>query len=75
LQDPPKFSQIGIFGFKTNHLATLIRNGAKTWSGLTGLDYPAKTREFFCANQLLTTHLKDSEVGSKVRGKLLHLAN
>jgi hypothetical protein len=24
LQDPPNFSQIGIFGLKTNHLATLI---------------------------------------------------
>jgi hypothetical protein len=24
LQDPPKFTQIGIFGLKTNHLATLI---------------------------------------------------
>jgi hypothetical protein len=23
LQDPPKFIQIGIFGLKTNHLATL----------------------------------------------------
>jgi hypothetical protein len=23
LQDPPKFPQIGIFGLKTNHLATL----------------------------------------------------
>jgi hypothetical protein len=24
-QGPPKFTQIGIFGFKTNHLATLQR--------------------------------------------------
>jgi hypothetical protein len=24
LQDPQKFSQIGIFGLKTNHLATLF---------------------------------------------------
>jgi hypothetical protein len=24
LQDPPKFTQIGIFGLKTNHLATLV---------------------------------------------------
>jgi hypothetical protein len=24
LQDPPKFTQIGIFGLKTNHLAALI---------------------------------------------------
>jgi hypothetical protein len=24
LQDPPKFTQIWIFGLKTNHLATLI---------------------------------------------------
>jgi hypothetical protein len=24
LQDPPKFTLIGIFGLKTNHLATLI---------------------------------------------------
>jgi hypothetical protein len=23
MQDPPKFTQIGIFGLKTNHLATL----------------------------------------------------
>jgi hypothetical protein len=26
LQDPPKFTQIAIFGLKTNHLATLLRN-------------------------------------------------
>jgi hypothetical protein len=25
LQDPPKFTQIGIFGLKTNHLATLAK--------------------------------------------------
>jgi hypothetical protein len=25
LQDPPKFTQIGIFGLKTNHLASLLR--------------------------------------------------
>jgi hypothetical protein len=24
LQDPPKFTQTGIFGLKTNHLATLL---------------------------------------------------
>jgi hypothetical protein len=24
LQDPPKFTPIGIFGWKTNHLATLV---------------------------------------------------
>jgi hypothetical protein len=24
LQDPPEFTQIGIFGLKTNHLATLV---------------------------------------------------
>jgi hypothetical protein len=24
LQDPPKFTQIWIFGLKTNHLATLV---------------------------------------------------
>jgi hypothetical protein len=29
LQDPQKFTQIGIFGLKTNHLATLIRNPRK----------------------------------------------
>jgi hypothetical protein len=27
LQDPPKFTQIGIFGLKTNHLATLPKSG------------------------------------------------
>jgi hypothetical protein len=26
LQDPPKFTQIWIFGLKTNHLATLVLN-------------------------------------------------
>jgi hypothetical protein len=26
LQDPPKFTQIGIFGLKTNHLATLDKS-------------------------------------------------
>jgi hypothetical protein len=25
LQDPPKFTKIGIFGLKTNHLATTLR--------------------------------------------------
>jgi hypothetical protein len=25
MQDPPKFTQIGIFGLKTNHLATLTQ--------------------------------------------------
>jgi hypothetical protein len=24
MQDPPKFTQIGIFGLKINHLATLL---------------------------------------------------
>jgi IS30 family transposase len=24
LQDPPKFTQVGIFGLKTSHLATLV---------------------------------------------------
>jgi hypothetical protein len=28
LQDPPKFTQIGIFGLKTNHLATLTESMA-----------------------------------------------
>jgi hypothetical protein len=32
LQDPPKFTQIGIFGLKTNHLAAL--NGT-LFGGLT----------------------------------------
>jgi hypothetical protein len=27
LQDPPKFTQTGIFGLKTNHLATLDQIG------------------------------------------------
>jgi hypothetical protein len=26
LQDPPKFTQIWIFGLKTNHLATLLQS-------------------------------------------------
>jgi hypothetical protein len=29
LQDPPKFTQIGIFGLKTNHLATLCERGSE----------------------------------------------
>jgi hypothetical protein len=29
LQDPPKFTEIGIFGLKTNHLATLDVEGKK----------------------------------------------
>jgi hypothetical protein len=29
LQDPPKFTQIGIFGLKTNHLATLAQRGVQ----------------------------------------------
>jgi hypothetical protein len=28
LQDPPKFTQIGIFSLKIGHLATLFHNGA-----------------------------------------------
>jgi hypothetical protein len=30
LQDPPKFTQIWIFGLKANHLATLIPNWSKS---------------------------------------------
>jgi hypothetical protein len=30
LEDPPKFTQIGIFGLKTNHLATLLDNENRT---------------------------------------------
>jgi hypothetical protein len=29
LQHPPKFTQIGIFGLKTNHLATQLRTRLK----------------------------------------------
>jgi hypothetical protein len=29
LQDPPKFTQIGIFGLKTNHLATLVTGNSE----------------------------------------------
>jgi hypothetical protein len=29
LQYPPKFTQIGIFGSKTNHLATLLNNSSE----------------------------------------------
>jgi hypothetical protein len=28
-QGPPKFTQIGIFGLKTNHLATLLGSSAE----------------------------------------------
>jgi hypothetical protein len=28
LQDPPKFTQIGIFGLRTNHLASLVQRRA-----------------------------------------------
>jgi hypothetical protein len=31
LQDPPKYTQIGIFGLKTNHLATLPLTPKKSW--------------------------------------------
>jgi hypothetical protein len=30
LQDPAKFTQIGIFGLKTNHLATLMQTIVRT---------------------------------------------
>jgi hypothetical protein len=30
LQDPAKFTQIGIFGLKTNHLATLVLDAKTT---------------------------------------------
>jgi hypothetical protein len=32
LQDPPKFTQIWIFGLKTNHLATLNTTSQKFWN-------------------------------------------
>jgi hypothetical protein len=34
-QDPPKFAQIGIFGLKTNHLATLGYMATKSSPPLT----------------------------------------
>jgi hypothetical protein len=33
LQDPPKLTQIGILGLKTNHLATLFKKRAQKKSG------------------------------------------
>jgi hypothetical protein len=30
LKDPPKFTQIWIFGLKTNHLATLLKIGGRS---------------------------------------------
>jgi hypothetical protein len=30
IQSHPKYTQIGIFGLKTNHLATLIQGGVQT---------------------------------------------
>jgi hypothetical protein len=32
-QGPPKFSEIGIFGLKTNHLATLVSSSKKKENG------------------------------------------
>jgi hypothetical protein len=32
LQDPPKFTQIGIFGLKIYHLANLLKSGHKAES-------------------------------------------
>jgi hypothetical protein len=38
LQDPPKFTQLWIFGLKTNHLATLLgRTGSDQKIGLSGI--------------------------------------
>jgi hypothetical protein len=49
LQDPPKFTQIGIFGLKTNHLATLVVRsaffGAGRFNSLEILDISVLFRE------------------------------
>jgi hypothetical protein len=37
LQDPPKFTQIVIFGLKTNHLATRLSTEKATGAGATKL--------------------------------------
>jgi hypothetical protein len=39
-QSPSKFTEIGIFGLKTNHLATLVFTWIKSWRihGLTGFN-------------------------------------
>jgi hypothetical protein len=43
LSDPPKFAQIGIFGLKTNHLATLINTLATPGkSGVSKLNSECK---------------------------------
>jgi hypothetical protein len=44
LQDPPTFTQIGIFGLKTNHLATQLRM----------LHFGAKFSESFCHTTVQT---------------------
>jgi hypothetical protein len=69
LQEPPKFTQIGIFGLKINHLATLTWRQSlrkriavvKTWSELNSFDglllkMPSKLINF--SQKYLTRHNK-----------------
>jgi hypothetical protein len=44
IKGPQKFTQIGIFGLKTNHLATLIRNKWQKQKTV-GRDKKAKSKE------------------------------
>jgi hypothetical protein len=37
LQDPPKFTQTGIFGLKTKHLATQEETGEGDWDASDGI--------------------------------------
>jgi hypothetical protein len=55
LQDPPKFTQIGIFGLKTNHLATLLGST----SSYVHIDYAKQT---IVGSNL--AHLVTAELGS-----------
>jgi hypothetical protein len=43
LQDPPKFTQIWIFGLKTNHLATLLKYRKKLFLVVVSRN-PSKTK-------------------------------
>jgi hypothetical protein len=71
LQDPTKFSQIGIFGLKTNHLATLLDfinysltnfpTIAAIMSTLPPLRFGSKKRinQVFVVTRLTTTRRSD----------------
>jgi hypothetical protein len=57
LQDPPKFTQIGISGLKTNHLATLAMSKIRCEKPTSGIQNLFIVSEYKPATFLIATNL------------------